>query len=232
MSLHRRDFMKLLGISIASLSLTRCRSPFAPQTTCYDAVAVPPGTLPVNRTSSARERLRLYWLQFGELAEKSRGDTENKLGQELSAGHRAALDELVANGEITAPVADLVQEAYAAAVEHVWRSNAPITCYKPALVDYTPSSAGVLVKQAEVLNQIAEGGTVDSDTLAKAQSALEHDLAFYALTEEEVQSLYQRLLEESNKTGQSIPSFEALALDLSPEAKEATRFIMNLLTSK
>ncbi len=232
MPLHRRDFMKLLGVSIASLFLTRCRSPFEPQTTCYAAVAITPSIMPTNRASSTRGRLRLYWLRFGELAEKSREDSENKFGQELFAGHRAALDELVVNGEISAPVADLVQEAYGAAVEHVWRSNAPITCYEPMRVDYTPSSASVLVDQATALNQIAEAGTVDPATLAKAQSALEHDLSFYALTDEEVQELYGRLIKQSDETGQPMPSFEALTLELTPEAKEATQFIVDLLASK
>ena len=179
-----------------------------------------------------RDRLRPYWLRFGELAEKSRTDTENKLGQELVAGHRAALDELVASGEISAPVADLVQEAYGAAVSHTWRSNAPITCYEPMRVDYAPSSASALVDQATVLNQIAEQGIVDPDTLAKAQAALEHDLSFYALTDKEVQELYSRVLKESDETGQSVPSFETLTLELTAEAKAATQFIIELLTTK
>ncbi len=130
MSIHRRDFMKLFGISVASLYLSRSCNPSTPIpiVTCYTPGPIATPTLPRATAFSARGRLRLYWLRFGELAEKSREDTENKLGSELVSGHRAELDELIANGEISAPAADLVQEAYAAAVFHVWRSSAPIRC--------------------------------------------------------------------------------------------------------
>jgi hypothetical protein len=231
MPLNRRDFMKVLGVSLASLYLTRCRSPFAPTTTCY-APLPPPTVTSLPTASSARERLRLYWLRFGDLAQASPEDTENKLGGELVAGHLAELDELVANGEISALVADLVQEAYDAAVYHVWRSNAPITCYEPMIVDYTPSSASVLVEQSQVLNRLAAEGTIDPDTLAKAQAALEHDLSYYALTDEEIQELYGQLLRDNQEMGQRIPSFEELTLELTPEAQEATQFIIALLTGK
>jgi hypothetical protein len=240
MPIHRRDFMKLLGVSVASLYLARCR-PQSLQTvepieteayTCYEAP--PPTDLPTPEPtiSSARERLHVYWLRFDELAKRSPEDTENKLGGELIVGHRATLDEVVASGEISAPVADLVHEAYDAAVYHVWRSNASITCYEPVIVDYAPTSAGVLVEQSEVLNQVAAQGTIDPETLAKAQAALEHDMAFYALTDEEVQALHDQLIKNSQEAGQPIPSFEELSLELTPEAKEATQFIINLLTGK
>jgi hypothetical protein len=237
MPIHRRDFMKLLGVSVASLFLARCRSQpaepteYPPTITCYEPTS-PPVVVATPTIPSTRERLRLYWLRFPELEENSWEDTENKLGQELISGHRAALDELVANGEISAPVADLVQEAYDAAVYHVWRSNTSITCYEPVIVDYAPSSASVLVQQSEVLNQIAEEGTIDPDTLAKAQAALEHDLAFYALTDEEVQALYAQLREDINPAEEDLPAFEDLALDLTPEAREAAQFIIDLLTGK
>jgi hypothetical protein len=237
MPLNRRDFMKLFGVSVAALFLSRCRRQSAAPTedvqpTCY-APTAPPDIIPaVTTVPSARERLRLDWLRFGELAQSSLNDTENKLGRELVAGHRAALDELVASGEISAPVADLVQEAYGAAVYHIWRSSTPITCYIVMGPYYSPTSANVLIQQAAVLNQVAEGGTVDPTTLAKARAALEHDLSFYALSEEEVQHLYSQLLEDNQKTGQPMPSFEELSLKLTPEAKEATQFITDLLTGK
>ena len=218
MSLTSRDFMKLFGVSAASLYLTRCQLLT---------------TLPAT-SSSARERLRLSWLKFNKLAQKTSNgrNKENDLGQQMIVEHRAALDELVAAGEISASVADLVQEAYEAAVFHVWRSNVPITCYAPVIVDYAPSSANVLVKQSEVLNQIAAQGTVDPATLAKAQSALEHDMAFYALSDADVQALYDQLIKNSQEAGQPIPSFEALQLELTPDAQAAAQFILELLTGK
>jgi len=224
MPIHRRNFMKLLGVSVASLYLARCRSPFV-TTSCYLVVLSPtPG--PPLTNSPAHQRLRLYWLRFDELAQKSRTDAETSFREELVSGHRLALDELVASLEVAAPVADLVQEAYEAAVFHVWRSNIPATCYDMSF-NYSFSSADVLVKQTTVLNQIAETGTVDPATLEKAQAALEHDMAFYALTDEELQVLYDKLGEQGR-----YPSFEDVSLELTPEAQAATQFIVDLLTAK
>jgi hypothetical protein len=231
MPIHRRDFMKVLGVSVASLYLTRCRSPFVQQPTCYMVGPLPTATPPVTGATSAREHLRMYWLRFEELTRRSREDTENKFGQELTTGHRATLDELVASGEISAPVADLVHEAYGAAVFHVWRSNAPITCYIIGAPQYAASSADVLVAQSQALNQIAAEGTIDPVTLAKAKSALEHDLSFYALTDEEVQALYDQFRADRDPE-QPFPSFEELSLELTPEAQAATQFIIDLLTGK
>jgi hypothetical protein len=235
MSLTRRDFMKLFGVSVASLLLTRCRgnatATLTPEMTCYEPVAVT--EIPI-LLSSAREHLRSCWLRFGELAQTTLADEdmENTLGKQMIQDHRNALDELVAAGDISAPVADLVQEAYVGAVNHVWRSNIPVTCYAPTVVDYLPVSAGILVKQSEILGQLAGQGRIDSETLAQAQAALEHDMAFYALSDEEVQVLYDRILKENQEAGQPVPSFEALQLELSPEAREAAQYILDLLAGK
>jgi hypothetical protein len=236
MSISRRDFIKLFGISVASLMMTRCRIG-PPIATCY--APLPPTDLPPTPPATARERLRWCWQRFGELAQATRdqasqsnGSGEDTLGQQMVADHQAALDELAASGEVTATVADLVQEAYNAAVYHVWRSNAPITCYEPMIVDYAPASAGALIQQAEVLNGIAAQGIIDPQTLATAQAALEHDLAYYTLSDADLQALYDRVLAEAQANGQPIPSFDALQLGISPEVKTAAQFIIDLLTGK
>lgn len=233
MSLTRRDFMKMFGVSLASLLMTRCRGIVTETPTCY-APLPPPTLTPSIPSSSARDRLRFCWLRFGELAQATLADEDmdNSLGRQLIADHRSALDELVTAGELSAPVVDLVQESYEAGVYHVWRSNVPITCYEPVIVDYSPSSAGILVKQSEILSQIAGQGAIDQKTLAKARTALEHDMAFYDLSNEDVQTLYDRLVKESQETGQPVPSFEALELELTPVARQAAQFILELLTGK
>jgi hypothetical protein len=233
LSLTRRDFMKLFGVSVASLLMTRCRGIVTEMPTCYAPLPPPTATPPI-RSSSARERLRFSWLRFGELARTtlSAGDVDNTLGKQMISDHRSALDELVTARELSPSVADLVQESYEAAVYHVWRSNAPITCYEPAIVDYSPSGAGSLVKQSEILSQLAGQGTIDPETLAKAQTALEHDMAFYDLSDVDVQALYDRLLKESQNAGQAVPSFDALQLGLTPDARQAAQFILELLTGK
>ncbi len=229
MSLSRRDFMKVVGISVASLALTRC-IPIG--VTCY--APLPPSPYPTEPVS-ARDRLRRCWLSFGELAqatiqEANQGITENTFGQSLVAEHRAALDELVAEEVLTESVAGLIQEAFDAAVYHVWRSNAPMTCYEPMIVDYAPVSASILVQQADALEQVASQDEIDPTTLDKARAALEHDLAFYTMTEDEVASLYDRIITEWQTQGQNTPSFEELDLEITPDAQAAAQFIIDLLT--
>jgi hypothetical protein len=229
MPVSRRDFMKVFGMSVASLLLTRCRFPIG--VTCY--APLPPTALP----DSTRDRLRLCWLSFTELAQKTieeakQRSTENTFGQQLVADHRAALDELVASGELSPSIADLIQEAYAAAVYHVWRSNAPMTCYEPMLVDYAPTGAAILIQQASILNEEAADGVIDPETLAKAQAALEHDMAYYATSDSELQSLYDQILQDIQTSNQPFPAFEELHLELTPDAHAAAQFIIDLLTGK
>jgi hypothetical protein len=215
MTLTRRDFIKMFGIGLASFLVSRCQ-----------AVAPPP--------FAARDRLRGLWLGFPELANKTlagRND-EDELGTRMIAEHQAALGSVVADGNLSPEAAELVQEAYAAAVYHVWRSNAPITCYAPVMVDYAPTGAAVLVKQSEILGELAQQGSVDPAILANAQAALEHDLAFYELTDDQTQALYQAVIESNQGSGHAIPSFDALELELTPEAREAAHFILDLLSSK
>jgi hypothetical protein len=241
MRLSRRDFMKMFGVTTASLLLVRCKqadrlaTPTETGTVCYDFGTVT-NTPPVAPPASARERLRVSWLGFGKLADETSSASNpgenvasNPLAVRMIAEHRAALDELITAGDISSPVADLVQEAYEAAVYHVWRLNVPFTCYKPVLVDYAPVSAEVLVLQAEALDQVAGQGRVNAETLARARAALERDMAFYALSDEDVRELYSHLTLDYQQAGQPIPSFEALELELTPDAKAAARFIVDLL---
>ncbi len=237
MPVPRRNFMQLLGISLGSMLLARCQRTATPTpvVTCY-TIAPPthtPGT-PTPTRLAALDRLRLCWLRFGELAEKTRegSDGDNPLGTQMISDHRSALDDLVAAGVTTATAADLVQEAYAAAVFHIWRSNAAITCYITAGPAYEPAGADDLLRQAETLNQIADDGTVTPDTLAKVQAALEHDFAYYALSDEDVQALYARLLEEYSDPGETIPTFEELELTLTADARAAAQFLIDVLTGR
>jgi hypothetical protein len=251
MNISRRDFMKVVGISVASLSLTRCR--FPPFATCYTPTPFTP-TVP----ATARERLRLCWLSFGELAQATIDEfsraappveqavpktviigasptpapetsTENAFGQQLVSHHRQALEALVTAGELTPAVSDLVHEAYQAAVYHVWRSNAPITCYAPVIVNFAPVSANTLVQQAEVLNEVAGESNIDPATVERARTAIEHDMAFYALSDAEVKALYDQLIFDWESQQQFIPAFEAVDLEVTADARTATEFIINLL---
>jgi hypothetical protein len=230
MNISRRDFMKLFGVGVASILMTRCRF-FIPIGSCYAPMPPSPSAF------TPRDRLRTYWLSFNELARSTAdaaamGDTENTYGGQLISDHRLALDELVALGELSISLADLIQEAFEAAVYHFWRSNAPITCYKPAMVDYAPASAELLVQQAYTLDAISDQGTIDPETLNRIRTALERDMAFQALSEADVQALYDKITKASQEEGQLIPSFNDLPLEIPPEAKAAAQFIIDLLSGK
>jgi hypothetical protein len=230
MNISRREFMKLFGVGVASILMTRCRF-LLPIGSCYAPIPPSPSAF------TPRDRLRSCWLSFNELARRTAnaaalGESENTYGEQLISDHRLALDELVALGELSISLADLIQEAFEAAVYHVWRSNAPITCYKPAMVDYAPASAELLIQQAYTLDAISSQGTIDPETLNRVRTALERELAFQALSDADVQALYEKITKTSQEQGQPIPSFNDLPLEIPPEAKAAAEFILHLLTEK
>jgi hypothetical protein len=204
--------------------------------TCYIVATI---VKPTAITLSPRDQLRACWLSFNELAAKTQSgenstpdaSDSDPFGAQLVADHRAALDEMVAGGELDPGVADLVQEAYAAAVYHVWRSNAPITCYAPMMVDYAPTSAAQLVQQSSILAEMATKGDLNPDTVAIVQKTIQHDLAFEALSREEVDALYKKLIEDHPQY-QDIPSFDQVELEVTPEMEAAARFMVELLGEK
>jgi hypothetical protein len=147
---------------------------------------------------------------------------------QLVDDHRAALDALVVAGELDAKVANQVQSAFSAAAFHVWRSNVPVTCYEPVLVDFKPISSGQLVQQADLLAEMAETNSLDRDTVARAQAAIERDIAFLALSYADAQALYEGLIKAAEGV-HSIPAFDDVDLQMTPEAVEAARFLAELL---
>ena len=178
----------------------------------------------------ARDRLRACWLRFDWLAKESRQENVGR-GQEaqthLLTDHRTALDELVAMGELDAAVADEVQVAFEAAVYHVWRSNALITCYEAVMVDYTPASSAQLVRQAALLTEIAETGDLDLGAVARVRAAIERDVAFLNLPDEDRTALYDEIA--SHIEGDGVPPFEQIDLAATPEASRAAQFLVDLL---
>lgn len=217
MGVTRREFLKSVGVAMASMAMTGCS----------------PGLGRDSAGDSPRGCLRSCWLRLDKLAEATRKDYERgeQLKAELAAGHRTALDELVSSAELTAIVADHVQVAFDEALYHVWRANAPITCYEPSIVNYTPTSANQLVQQAGLLATMAERGDLNPETVQRARTAIERDIAFLSLTSQETDDLYQALQEAAGDSFR-FPSFEELALEIPAEAIEAARFLVDLLTEQ
>jgi hypothetical protein len=217
MNATRRDFIKSLGIGMASLLMAQC-------TLSDDGTDLTKSPQP-----SPKEWLRIYWLRIGDLAAETQEDFERaeQIKAELITDHRAALDNLVASEELSSAAAEQVQIAFQEATYHVWRSNAPITCYEPVLVDYTPTSSEQLTQKVALLEEIAERSDIEENTLAQAQAALERDIAFLGLTDEETQLLYEKLITAAGDTN-NFPSFDELDLEITPEAMEAARFLVEL----
>ena len=206
--LSRRNFIKALGITLAAMATAHCR-------------------LLSGGGDSPRQRLRNCWARLEKLEQPS---FEPDQVEKLSDQHRAVLDELVAAGELQANVADQIQEAFAAAAYHVWRSHAPITCYLPAPgPNYTPTSSGQLARQAQMLLEMADDLQIDQASVAKAQAAIERDIAFLALTDQETQELYEQLEAAASGDYSKIPQFDQLALEIDPESAVAARFLVELL---
>ncbi len=231
MSSSRRDFLKRLGIALASLVSARCARTPAPD--CY-IVALPsptPGASGQRDQPSGLppelERLRRCWLDLEGLGEQTQKDSDGgqRIKEELVVEHRAALDVLVADSQLEPPVADQVQVAFEAAAFHVWRSNAPMLCYQMMQVNFTPTSSGDLVRQAELL---AENGDLDPDTIALAQTAIARDMAFLGMSPKEIQTLYDEIV-QAHVPEMPYPTFEEIDLDVSPEAAQAARFLVELL---
>ncbi len=246
MSVSRREAIKVFGVGLASLMLLRCRTfstPTPSVVTCYTIAPItpepPPLPTPLPSSFAPRERIRLCWGRFDQLAaatlsgqNQGSDSWDDPFGQQMLADHRAALDELVEAEELESNVADLVQDAFGAAVFHVWRSNTPITCYEAMMVDYAPTSAEQLVRQAETLTDLAQTGNLDPDTVALARETIEHDLAFEALTYEEVSALYEKIIAEAQQNPSDIPPFEEVELTVTPEMEKAAQFLADVLTGQ
>jgi hypothetical protein len=202
----RREFLRQVGILLASLTATHC-TPIQQQ------------------DHSAHARLRECWLSLDRLEEQAQKDYER--GQErserLQAEHRAALDDLVATGELDAAVAEQVQLIYDEAVYHIWRSLA--TCYEPVMIDYMPAARGQLIQQADLLTEMAAEGDLDPQVVVQAQAALERDIAFLNLSTGEREGLYKELI----AAGPAYPRFDEVDLEIPSPAAQAANFLVRVL---
>ena len=99
------------------------------------------------------------------------------------------------------------------------------------MVDYQPSSAAALVGQSAALDEMVTSSDLDADTVATLQEAIENDLAFVALTDEEEQALYEKLINAAN-AGAPIPQFKEMQFESGPEISEAAQFLVELFVDE
>lgn len=260
----RRQFIREFGIMLGALIAAGCvprstptASP-APHSTATpmassSASLAPTYPIPGCGDGSPRERLRACWLGFDWLAEQewngSWDDSQENLWkatEQLADDHRAALDELVDDGSMSAGAADQLQAAFAAAALYVRDSTwgQIITCYMPTVTPSAPSTKNAaaerqlgvytrgsprrLLQQTDILLGMTEGGGFDENTIARAQSAVERDVALLSLSAKEEQVLIETLVNAGCDI-YSFPPVDALALEIPPEDAEAARFLVELL---
>lgn len=197
MSVNRRDFIRSVGVALASLLAVRCRpTPTTP--TCY-APVMPTPDYPT------WDALRGCWLDLDNPQLQSYEETE--FSQALRQRHAAALDELVANGEVERAVADEIAVAFEQAVAHIQRQVA--SCYIMTPPEFAPRQN--LVEQAAALEEMAAQSDIDPATVAQAQEAIERDVAWLA----------QFAAGETPGEPDSV--------EVTPEAAEAARILVQLL---
>ena len=126
-STTRRYFIRSVGIAVASLVMARC---------------IPSG----GKDDSPRGRLRHCWLRLDWLAEQAKGDYEqgDRAREELATDHHAALDDLVAAGEIDADVADELNTAFGAATNHVLQLEGENSYVELPAAAFTPLTAATV----------------------------------------------------------------------------------------
>lgn len=214
MRLTRREFIKNVGLAVASLAMARC-------------------FLITEKKDSARGRLRRCWLLLEWLAQETQRNPiqSNRAQDQLVADHCTILNDLVATGELEPAVADQLQAAFEKTAYHAWCVNAPKNCYPSTEPNYTPPSAGQLMQQVSLLTRTAEHGEPDAETIAQVQAAIERDIAFLALSDKETQALYDALAEAGGNP-HGFPPFEELELEIPSQATEATCFLVELLLEK
>jgi hypothetical protein len=220
---NRRQFIEGVGVMLAGLLATRC-APALP------FVAVTPTPAPPTSTPTAWDRLRKPWHDLDRLAQvASDSEQGGQTKLQLINDHRAALDELVSAGELAPAVADEMQAAFAGAAYHVWLANSLVTCYEPAPgPDYDRQSSSDLVRQADLLAEMAGKSDIDPVTVAQAQTAIQRDVVYLAMTGEEQHTLRERLWQTAGETW-DLPALAELDLDIPPESAEAARILVELL---
>ncbi len=214
MSTTRREFLKRLGIALAALAATRC-------------------ALPLGRQGDEWDNLREQWINLDRLAKDARDYPRGEESRDrLVANHRAALDKLVQAGKLDAAVAGDVQAAFEGAAYHVWRANAPITCYEPMLgPDYQVQSSSDLAKQADILVDLARQGATGEATISQAQLAIERDIAYLSLSDEEQGAIQEAVIKAASGS-YNFPTLAELELDISAESVQAAHILVDVLMGK
>jgi hypothetical protein len=200
MKTSRREFIHRVGIALGSLMAARC------VTTCYEPIPETPPPSPSDTPPTPEwAALRACWLDLDSPQLQSFEDTD--FSRELRQRHGDALTALVDSGELDAAVADEIAAAFEEAVAHVQRQQA--SCYIALPPEFAPRDD--LVRQADLLEDLAAAGDIDPGTVSQAQEALERDITWLA----------------QFHAGETPGELEGI--EVTPEAAEAARILVGLL---
>ncbi len=216
----RRSFIRRFGVTLGSLiasgSLPGCGKKKEGESSKTGSQVKKQDEPSPTPRSPEWEQLRQCWLKLDDDNRKAERDlgsffiTEEAVKKERTASRRA-LDTLVAKGELKEPVAKHMQTALEEAANHIVRSMA--TCYIVLPIEHAPRND--LLQQADVLRKIS--GDLDPATVAKAQTAIAQDVAFF------------EIFKTSPNDYVSLHSnYHAGSLKVSSEALEAARLLAQL----
>ncbi len=202
---NRRRFIKSVGVTLASLVVSRAL-PACTSNTISDTA----------QPHSAWKRLRQSWLELSVLKDALFSDWDNiqATADQQSAAHKAALDELVAAGQLKQAVSEQLQLAYVEAVYHIQRSMA--TCYIGLPFEYDVRVD--LLQQTHTLHELAGKLDLDPAVVAQAQASIARDVAYF----EAVQAgkIERKQIEQQ---------FQDDQLQASPKAVAAANILVDLL---
>lgn len=221
----RREFVRNTGILLASLALASCQS----RSTCYTMVS--PELVPTGNSQDADwGNVRAQWVGLKQLAQDA-PDSERgqKTLESLLANHRTALDKLAQAKQLDSAVAQDMQAAFEGAAHHIWRLNSGVTCYRPSpSFIYGPQSSDELAQQSQALIEMSQRSSIDPAVVAQAQVAIERDIAFLAMSDEEELAFTEAVL-QAGQAAQNYPQWPALEIDVPPESVEAARILIQVL---
>jgi len=201
MSPSRRDFIRYVGLFLASAIARGCGVP--PTVTCYEVAPISPEpTPPANERWAA---LRDCWYSLDDPRVQSFEDNDFIVG--LRGQHQEALAALVAAGELDAAVAEEIAVAFGQAIAHIQRNQA--TCYIALPPEFQPRAD--LLSQEAALEEMAAQGNLDPAVVEQARAALARDIEWL--------SQFQ--------AGQVPGSLEEIEAD--PNAIAAARILVELL---
>jgi hypothetical protein len=216
----RRAFLTSLGVTFVGILLARC--------TPSDLL----GTPTPSGEAGDWARLRQAWLSLRDLAQDARDIEKGEATRDrLCREHRAALDRLVERGSLNATVANDIDIAYGGAAYHIWRSNAPITCYLPAEGPQFVTRSNVrLATQSALLEEMAAKSQIEPATVDLARAAIERDMAFLSLSREDQQAIGDRAQREYRE--RPYPELDAIGLTVPPDCVQAAEVLVELLLGK